>query len=150
MLCLKKIPSLTFSNFHLIAAFVVKMAFVRQCYEDFHFTLSIAFCKSSQTITDISVRSISRFDAFDRIIEYSEQEKNTLVVYNEDNIEFKGANNIRKRYEFPTNQVTMARLVEAIIDFETIVRPNRWCLDHIFYEGLYSTGDGAYSISWGS
>lgn len=123
--------------------------------EDITFTLSIVYCTSRQKIADIRVDRIFRYGENDTLIEYSEQEKNTLVVYEEDSIEFKGRSDIRKRYEFPTSQVTMKRLIEAIIDFEFIDRPKyEWdggidC-HHIFFEGIFATDDGAYWICWGS
>ncbi|KAG4065966.1 hypothetical protein HA402_006684 [Bradysia odoriphaga] len=123
-------------------------------YDDLSFTLSIVYCQSREKLVDIKVEKIYR-NQNGRLVEYTEEQKNTLVVYDDNSLELKGHGNFRKRYQFPTNRVTIKRFVEAIVDFEKQNRPKSdWFggidCHHVFYEGLIATEDGAYIIFWGS
>ncbi|KAG4065976.1 hypothetical protein HA402_006694 [Bradysia odoriphaga] len=142
----------------------------KEPYNDINFTLSIKLdtppapmspfllnlqAASDAQLVDIQVDKIYRFDDNDEIIEYTEEEKNTLVVFNEESIVFQGPDNFKKEYKFPTKRVTMKQFVEAIVDFEKQDRvKSEWFggidCHHIFYEGLHPTADGAYIIFWGS
>lgn len=108
-------------------------------------------------LLDIKAYHIARWNnELEEHIEYSEEQLNTLVLYNKKKIEFiDSLSNTRKTYKFPTDRVTIRQLVDAIVDFEKISRPKyKWSggidCHHIFYEGIHLTEDGAYSIYWGS
>lgn len=139
---------------------------------DFGFTLSIDLdippaqtsefllnlqADPTATLLDIKACHIAHWnDELQEHIDYSEEQLNTLVVYDKKTIEFMDElSDARKSYDFPTNRVTVRQLVDAIVDFEKISRPKyKWSggidCHHIFYEGIYLTEDGAYSIHWGS
>lgn len=84
----------------------------------------------------------------------------TLRIFDKDTIEFTDddeVNPTRKVYEFNTNHVTVKQFVDAVVDFEKIVRPktvNEYSglhfFNHVFYEGIHLQDNGAYWINWGS
>lgn len=119
------------------------------------FLLNLQADKEAKLL-DIKAKHIARWDnELEDHIEYSEEQQNTLVIYDKDTIEFEVRDGSKKTYRFPSNRVTIKQFVDAIVDFEKFQRPKyEWFggidCHHIFYEGLFPTKDGAYSISWGS
>lgn len=105
---------------------------------------------------DIKARHITHRNAeLQELLEYSEEQQNTLVIYHKYNIEFREGDHSRKTYHFPTNRVTIRQFVDAIVDFEKISRPKyKWLggidFHHVIYKGIHQYPGGAYGISWGS
>lgn len=93
----------------------------------------------------------------------SDEEANTIVVFKKCSIQFGYRTyskdmEIKKTYQFPSKTVTIKNFVEAIIDFEKLVRPisdgssySEIDTHHIFYDGInQEKRNGPYFINWGS
>lgn len=108
-------------------------------------------------LKDIKVGDIGRYCAqIEDFIYYTDDELNTLIIYDKENIQFQCLNGIKKYYNFPNKKATIKEFVDAIIDFEKISRPaGDWFggidCHHIFYEGIFPIEENdTYMIHWGS
>lgn len=107
------------------------------------------------TVDEINSRNYD--DDEDELKIFTDEELNTVVIYDKDVIEFghrvESGDETRKTYRFSSNKVTIKEFVDAIVAFEKITRPLNGRIDthHIFYEGIEQMKEnGPFYINWGS
>lgn len=76
------------------------------------FVLNLQADKNAKLL-DIKVTEIDRWCATtEDYINYSQEQLNTLIIYDKDQIEFKDKDHTKKTYHFPTNRVTIKQFVD--------------------------------------
>lgn len=125
----------------------------------FSLSIDVREERGKDVLVDITVDEINSRnygDDDDELKIFTDEELNTVVIYDKDAIEFGysgESGETRKTYRFSSNKVTIKEFVDAIVAFEKITRPLDGRIDqhHIFYEGIEQMKEnGPFYINWGS